>query len=60
MATYIGHPVYVEQEEASSYYLTSQLFNILSRTIWTVVYVGPQICSISTTDAFIKDRMWSL
>ena len=34
------------------------LHSILSRTIWTVVYVGPQNCFIRTTDSFIKDHMW--
>ena len=34
------------------------LHSILSSTIWTVVYVGPQNCFIRTTDSFIKDHMW--
>ena len=33
--------------------------NLLSRTFWTVVYVGPQICIIKTTNWFIKDALWS-
>ena len=32
------------------------LHSILSRTILTVIYVGPQNCFIGTTDSFIKNH----
>ena len=32
---------------------------ILSRTIWTVVYVGPHVRFIRITYLFIKDHLWS-
>ena len=34
-------------------------YYLLSRTIRTVVYVGPHIRFVRTTDSFIKDHLWS-
>ena len=40
-------------------YVLLNLLPILSRTIRTVVYVGPHIRFIRTTSSFIKDHLWS-